>query len=308
MKYLINKISIYSTLSVIGFISIIYLLMSFFLASQVTVSERNPLEENPVDYLLEYEDVSFSPRSDDTGISLKGWFIPAEVTTDTTIIIVHGLNSNRAAGFMLPISQKLHQNGFNTLLIDLRGHGESGGDRFNGGYIERLDVLGAVDFLKSRGIASSNVGLLGFSLGAGVVLMAAENESDINAVVADSGFASVDDLIVQEVRRRTNLHEDIVPILIPGFTRMTKLFYGIDVDLIRPIRSAGKLEYPIFFIHGGKDERIPVDHSKRMAEASFNQDTKLWIVEFVEHAGIYDDNPDYYISELVNYFSNQIAN
>ena len=44
-----------------------------------------------------------------------------------------------------------------------------------------------------------------------------------------------------------------------------------------------------------------------MAEASFNQDTKLWIVESVEHAGIYDDNPDYYISELVNYFSNQIA-
>ena len=106
--------------------------MSFFLASQVTVSERNPLEQNPVDYLLEYEDVSFSPRSDDTGISLKGWFIPAEVTTDTTIIIVHGLNSNRAAGFMLPISQKLHQNGFNTLLIDLRGHGESGGDSGTG--------------------------------------------------------------------------------------------------------------------------------------------------------------------------------
>lgn len=307
MTYIINKVSIYSTISIVSFVAIIYLGMSFFLASQVTVSERNSLEENPVDYLLKYEDVSFSPRLDDTGISLKGWFIPAEITTDKTIVIVHGLNSNRAAGITLPISKKLHQNGFNTLLIDLRGHGESGGDRFNGGYIERLDVLGAVDFLKTRGIPSSNVGLLGFSLGAGVVLMAAEDESGINAVVADSGFASVDDLIVQEVRKRTNLHENIVPLLIPGFTRMTKLLYGIDVDLIRPIRSAGKLEYPIFLIHGGKDERIPVNHSQRIAKASSNQDTKLWIVESVEHAGVYDDNPDFYISELVNYFSNQIA-
>jgi len=307
MKYIINKVSIYSTISIIGFVAIIYLGMSFFLASQVTVSERKPIEENPVDYLLKYEDVSFSPRLDTAGISLKGWFIPAEITTDKTIVLVHGINSNRAAGITLPISEKLHQNGFNTLLFDLRGHGESGGERFNGGYIERLDVLGAIDFLNLRGIRSSNVGLLGFSLGGAVVLMAAEEESGINAVVSDSGFASIDDLIVQEVSRRTNLNENIVLVLIPGFTMMTKLFFGIDVGLIKPIRSAGKLEYPIFLIHGGKDERISVDHSRRLAKASLNQDTKLWVVESVEHAGVYDDNPEFYISELVNYFSNQIS-
>ena len=36
----------------------------------------------------------------------------------------------------------------NVILFDLRGHGESDGDRFSLGYFEKRDVLGAIRYLR----------------------------------------------------------------------------------------------------------------------------------------------------------------
>ena len=77
---------------------------------------------------------------------------------------------------------------FSVLLFDLRARGESGGNRSSKGDREQWDLLGAIDYVEARGIPVEHIGLLGFSLGAGVAILAAAQEPRIPAIVSDSGF------------------------------------------------------------------------------------------------------------------------
>ena len=120
---------------------------SYVVASGVTSDERGPLEDHPDNHGLEYLDVEFQSRVD--RIPLKGWWIPGQ-ESDPTIIMVHGITSNRASNNALGVAKRLREHGYNLLLFDQRAHGESGGERISGGYHERRDLGGAIDFLKSE--------------------------------------------------------------------------------------------------------------------------------------------------------------
>ena len=93
----------------------------------------------PEDFHLKVESVSFSSLDE---ISLKGWYIQAEGVSHATVILAHGINGNRSD--MLPRAAILVRHRFNALLIDLRDHGESGGN-YTG------PVLGVLKVLKNRG-------------------------------------------------------------------------------------------------------------------------------------------------------------
>lgn len=175
----------------------IYLGFSYVVASGVVKSSRKPLESDPSSRGLQYEDVEFSPREGDG--TIRGWYLQSE-EPDLTIILVHGINANREeGGDFLDLAAELVEEGFNVLLFDLRGHGASDGDQVSYGFYERHDVLGAFDFVVSRGAAPDSIGVLGRSLGAGTVLLAAAKEPRIQALVANSPYADSTDLIAKEI-------------------------------------------------------------------------------------------------------------
>ena len=280
---------------------VMYGTVSWYLAYQVTVAERKELEAAPEDFGLDYELVEFQSRLDD--VTLTGWYMPVS-NPRATIIISHGINGNRAdTGIgLLEIARDMGERGFNTLLFDLRGHGESGGTQVSGGYFERYDVLGAFDFLLDRGVPPDKIGLQGYSMGGGIVLLAAGVEPRIRAVVADSPFSDVADLLVEEVKRRTDAPGWAVPLLVPGITLAADLFYGIDLGVLTPINVVEGLDYPVLLIHGTADDRIPAYHSQRMVEASGHPGTELWLLEGVEHVKSYRAVPEEYIDRVAAYF------
>jgi pimeloyl-ACP methyl ester carboxylesterase len=117
-------------------------------------------EASPTDYGLAYEDVSFQSRD---ALALGGWFIPAK-SARGTVVFCHG-----HAGSMDPDVAYVpwfNEAGFSVLMFDFRAHGRSEGDRVSvrtgtvRGYFERLDLLGAIDYLQTRGI--TEVGEIGF--------------------------------------------------------------------------------------------------------------------------------------------------
>ncbi|HBB56947.1 TPA: hypothetical protein DEW47_02670 [Patescibacteria group bacterium] len=74
-------------------------------------------------------------------------------------------------------AKKLHHAGFETLAIDMRGHGESGGgpDGYKTFSDEQhqasvYDIGGAMQFLEDRGVSLSNIILVGASIGANLAL------------------------------------------------------------------------------------------------------------------------------------------
>ena len=111
---------------VAGTVLVLYLGISAYLASMIEVP-RIPLAESPASVGLAYEDVSFPSRIDN--IALSGWYMPGQ--NEFTIVMVSGGIQNRVdpnAG-TLEIGKDLVDRGFNVLMFDLRGRGESEGRR-----------------------------------------------------------------------------------------------------------------------------------------------------------------------------------
>ncbi len=118
------------------------------------------------------------------GVRLAGWIAVASPDAPT-IILVHGFKGTRAG--MLPWARFLFAAGYNVLLYDSRGCGESAGWAIGLGATEPRDVIGAVRYLAARpDLRVKRFGALGVSLGAGDVLLAAAREPSLRAVVADS--------------------------------------------------------------------------------------------------------------------------
>lgn len=286
-----------------------YLYISFLIAQGLTGAERNPQEGHPRDFSLEWEDVAFHGRDQD--VQLVGWYLPGRgqnAQDNPHVIFVHGLSSVRSGGDgeALELAQRLVEEGYNLLLFDLRGHGQSEGDQISGGYFERWDVLGAYDYLvKERGASAGEVGLLGYSMGGVTSILAAAEEPGIAAIVADSPFAAATDLIVQEASRKTPFPGWMIPAFIPGTNMMANAVYGIDIGALNAERAVTQLDYPLLIIHGEEDERVPIDHGERVAAAA-PEGTIFWSTDAPGHVESFAEYPDEYFQRVDKYFDDRL--
>ena len=173
------------------------LIMAFWGASQLIYPPEPDPEGSPSDYGLPYLEVIFPSRD---GLRLHGWFISSERSplppladddwsgdSKGTVIFCHGRFGSKDPD--LKYAPFFREAGYNTFLFDFRGHGRSEGEYSSFGYYERLDLLGAIDLLQSKGI--SRFGVLGFSLGGVVGIATAAQSRPIVAVISDGGFAEV---------------------------------------------------------------------------------------------------------------------
>jgi pimeloyl-ACP methyl ester carboxylesterase len=277
-----------------------YLSVSYVVADRLTHAERHPIGRGPQVAAAAYEDVTL--RTSD-GLTLRGWFFP--VRGDRAAILIHGRHANRAEyqGRLEHIADFLIAQGFSVLLFDLRGHGDSDGDRFSLGQFERLDVASAIDFVASRGVAESRIALLGISLGAGTAIQELLLHPKVGAVVADSSYMDAF-TEVQEVLPR----EGGVPAwFTPGVFFMTRLAFGLDGDQVRPIDVVrAHPERAILFIHCDTDPLIQVHHAQDLRAASANAASDLWIAHGCDHAAAMDIYPVEYRTHVLSFLATQI--
>lgn len=121
-------------------------------------------------------------------VDISGWFIPAKTPSKRTLVILHTRGGTRqdTLEFGLP----LWQAGFNLAVIDLRGHGNSGGKYFTFGYHEWQDVSGLLNYLEARQDGSAtDVTLIGISAGGAVAVSAAARDPRIKRLVTIASFA-----------------------------------------------------------------------------------------------------------------------
>ena len=247
-----------------------------------------------------YEDIALRTRD---GLTLRGWFFP--VRGDRAAIVIHGRHANRAEyhGRLEHIADFLIAQGFSVLLFDLRGHGDSDGDRFSLGQFERLDVAAAIDFVAGRGFAEKRIALLGISLGAGTAIQELLLHPDIGALVSDSSymdaFTEVQEVLPQE--------GGIPGWFTPGVFVMTRLAFGLDGDQVRPIEVVrAHQERAILFIHCDTDGLIRVHHAADLRAASANPASALWIAHGCDHAAASDLYPAEYRTRVLAFLGSQI--
>ena len=136
-------------------------------------------------------------------------------------------------------------------------------------------------------------------MGAATAIMTAAESNDISAIVSDSSFANVKDIIGAQFKKRTGLPRFMMrPLFLAA-----RLFYRINFMAIKPIEDLAKIAHiPVFFIHGDEDETTPVEHARRMYEVSGNNKNQLWITPGVKHMRSYATFNKEYLQKVNAFF------
>jgi dipeptidyl aminopeptidase/acylaminoacyl peptidase len=262
--------------------------------SQQVIKRRTPdVQTDPADYGLSYEEVAFESRD---GLTLRGWFIPAEDPRGT-IVFCHGHTGSMDPD--IEYAPAFHDRGYNVLMFDFRGHGHSEGQRVSMGYHERLDLLGAVDYLRSRGI--DRVGVLGFSMGGAVAISTAPQSGAIRAVVSDGGFARLRNAIAAGVRER-GLPSWVAAWMSPLIVCFAGLRLGAWLPRADPIRWVDRITpRALLIIHGGLDPYVSLAEIEELY-AKAGEPKDLWVVPKAGHRQVDRQRPDEYRARLLAFF------
>lgn len=253
----------------------------------------------------EPQDVRLPSRT--PGIEIAAWWIPSADEAAPAVIVVHGYNACRRDPAVLLPAGMLAENGSSVLLIDLRDHGDSTLEdgRYAGGTEEYLDVLGAWDWVRAQGVAAERIGLLGISLGAATVLIAAGEEPGVAAVWEDSSFADIGVAIRAELVRN-----GYPTFLEPGGIAMARLLSGDDLTSKSPLEGVRKLDgRPLFVTHGTADTRLSVDYANDLIDAVEAEGGRVdaWIIDGAEHVEGMLLEPEEYEKRLVRFFGEALG-
>ncbi len=165
--------------------SIGFIFISCFFANAFLSPNRVSIGAPPAKF--NFEIVSF--RTSDN-LLIKGWYSRYS-DTSATIILLHGYKANRLE--MISRCEIFRNGGYNLLLYDARGCGESEGDLVSFGYYEIRDLLAALRFLKVNG--DSEIAVYGFSQGGATILMAADSLKDIKCIIAEGTFDKLENAV-----------------------------------------------------------------------------------------------------------------
>jgi uncharacterized protein len=224
-------------------------------------------------------------------------------SNEKIILICHGIRHDKRSG--IRFVQYLLKEGYTLMLLDFRNHGESGGCITTYGYHEKEDLRAAVRYLRKQGLTGS-LGVLGASMGAAVALQAAAGFDDIQALVLDSPFASLEQVAIEQTIAITNLPRFAVYLPMQLACWWSRFVEDFPVSEVSPLLSAASLKCPIFLIHGDADRKIGVHHSRQIFDAA-PEPKELWIGEGAGHLGTYLKNPEEYQIRVLDFFAKHLA-
>lgn len=145
--------------------------------------QKQTENETPDLYGIDYENIRLVAND---GVELAAWYTPSE--NGALILVAHGHGENRSVNQY----ELFARNGYGVLAWDFRAHGESSGEISTLGYFEALDVEAALEYVLQLD-AVEHIGSWGGSMGGVAVLEAASRRVEIEAVVVDSAFPSLED-------------------------------------------------------------------------------------------------------------------
>ena len=200
------------------------------------------------------------------GKTLHTWYIPAVgegAHLAPALLVVHGWGSN--ADLMLPLAPALHAAGFALLFIDTRCHGASDDDTFASLPRFAEDAVHAMDWLAAQpGIDPRRIALLGHSVGAGAVLLAANWRPQTAAVVSLAAFAHPAEMM-QRWMAAQQLPDAVIGPYILDYVQRT---IGHRFDAIAPLTTVARLHCPVLLMHGRDDTTVPVEDAQRLYDAA----------------------------------------
>jgi fermentation-respiration switch protein FrsA (DUF1100 family) len=218
---------------------------------------ERPYFEEPKRLGLSYRDIWLTTK-DQTRI--HGWLI-GDGNEKPVVLFFHGNAGN--ISHRLDRIKRLEELPLRFLLLDYRGYGQSEGKPTEEGLYE--DALAAYEFLiEEEGLSSDQIILFGESLG-GAVAIDLASKKDVAGIILEATFTTLRELA-----------NEIFPVLPTALVS----------DQYTSILKVPKIDTPILFVHGTRDEIVPFKMGETLFKAAKgNKD--FWEVQNAGHNDLY---------------------
>lgn len=230
------------------------------------------------------------------GVHLTANYLVADSASRRWALLAHGWCD--AWNEMTVYARAYAERGFNLLIPEMRGHGESGGEIVGLGWLDRRDLVRWARWLVDARHAERIVAH-GHSMGAAsVCLMSAEPDlpEEVCAAVSDCGYSDVLNVFAPIIRNGIPAPTDGVVGLILDLMRLSVKLRpgGFDLADACPERAAREARAPILVIHGLSDTFIPPYMARRIFEALPEGEGKLLEVPGAGHCQSVFADPELY--------------
>ncbi|AOG60056.1 hypothetical protein SHELI_v1c01010 [Spiroplasma helicoides] len=229
---------------------------------------------------------SFEARD---GIKLAGYTYKPHKNSNKWLIAAHWFASYK--NWALHHAKTFIKMGYNVLVFDFRGHGESTETTTTMGAREINDLMGAVDWLKQNEVIDS-LSFMGTSMGAFCVnycsLKYAKELKNVNFkfVVSDCTYGSVFRLLMHVkniylwfIRKRKT--KQFVKRFIEKHNKKETDVDLNEASVFQLLRDGYKAQYPTLFFHS-KDDKVtpPTDTYELLLHRSKNFNEDQWQVYY----------------------------
>ncbi len=242
---------------------------------------------------VEWEQVRFHSLD---GTRLHGLWIPGREDSPT-VVLCHGYYKSLAEP--LGVGLELNRAGYNIFAFDFRASGKSGGRFTTIGHKEAWDVEAAVRVALER-YGRGPAGVLGISMGASAAIIAAAQEEQIAALVADSPYAHLEGVMRKKIPEFAPARW-MVPF---GWVSVAigEALAGGRLRRVRPVDYVGRIApRPVLFIWGERDSYIPDEQPQELYDAA-GEPKEMWLAPGSDHAVARQDHPEEYLRRALTFF------
>lgn len=213
-----------------------------------------------------------------------------------TIILLHGIRSNKES--FIELSNKLSKLGFNSVALDSRAHGKSGGTHCTFGVKEKKDVSELISVLSEKEGITENIGVWGQSLGGAIGLQALGNDKRIKFGIIESTFSDFKTITNDYFKYHTGFN--IRP-LTNYLVYRTGQIAEFDPNEAKPIKYCENIEQPILIVHGNKDERINIQYGKDNFSKIPNTKKEFMEIKSANHLNVWKTGGDEYFERMIKF-------
>ena len=228
------------------------------------------INTTPEQLRLKYENVTLT-TTDNT--RLNAWFLPAKAPVHGTVLFLHGNAEN--IGTHIGAVYWLPERGYNVLLFDYRGYGQSEGQPSIPALITDFDAVIA-QLLQRPEVGNGPLIVFGQSLGGAIAIDGVAHSQfrdRIGALIVESSFADFRRIAEEKLANFWLTW----PLHVP-------LSYGFPKEFSPQQAISDISPIPLLLIHGDSDPIVPYAHAETLFAAA-KEPKQFWTIAGGGHIG-----------------------